>query len=128
MSRLLAFTGLIAALALAACAPAAPSPAVLPTFLPQQGLATPDINAAYPTVAAAESNTSQTVSGFSLNLQRAARWKTSLCGCLLHSAGRLGLDNLGRTLRIRRAGNFRIQLLHAEQARGRERAAGSALR
>ncbi len=73
MSRLLAFTGLIAALALAACAPAAPSPAVLPTFLPQQGLATPDINAAYPTVAAAESNTSQTVSGFSLNLQRAWR-------------------------------------------------------
>ena len=73
MVRVYVFIGLIAILALGACGPAGSSQAGLPTFLSQQGLATPEINAAYPTMAASESNTSQTVSGFSITLRRAWR-------------------------------------------------------
>lgn len=73
MSRLFTIIGLSALLVLAACGPAAPSPSVLPTFLSPQELATPLINQAYPTVQAPESNTSQTVSGFAVNFQRAWR-------------------------------------------------------
>jgi hypothetical protein len=46
---------------------------VLPTFLSSQSQVTPEINQAYPTVQALESNSSQTVSGFTVNLQRAWR-------------------------------------------------------
>jgi hypothetical protein len=60
-------------LALVACGPSSPAKGVLPTFLSPQGLATPEINQAYPTSQAAESNTSLTVSGFSVNLQKAWR-------------------------------------------------------
>ncbi len=73
MSRLLHFFGLIALLTLTACGPAAKSPVVLPTFLSSLGLATPEINPAYPTNQAPQSNTSLTVSGFTVNLQRAWR-------------------------------------------------------
>jgi hypothetical protein len=73
MPRLIYFVGLIALLPLAACSPAATTPVVLPTFLPPQVLATPEINQAYPTVQAIQSNTSLTVSGFTVNLQRAWR-------------------------------------------------------
>lgn len=74
MSRLFVFVGFLALLALTACGPAQSSQPVLPTFLsPQQAGATPLINEAYPTVQAPETNTSQTVSGFQVNLQRAWR-------------------------------------------------------
>ena len=60
-------------LALAACGPAGSGPAILPTFLPVGGGATPEINAAYPTQQAQQSNTNKTVGGFSIDLQRAWR-------------------------------------------------------
>jgi hypothetical protein len=73
MRRLFLFVGLLVLLTLTACGPAQATPVVLPTFLPTQGGATPDINPAYPTVQAITSNSSQTVSGFAVNLQRAWR-------------------------------------------------------
>ena len=74
MSRLFAVLGLIGMLGLAACGPAAPLPAILPTFLPAQGSQpTAEINQAYPTEQAQQSNASKTVSGFSVDLQRAWR-------------------------------------------------------
>ncbi len=73
MSRLFAIFGLISMLALTACGPAAPLPAILPTFLPAQGQVTPDINQAYPTEQAQQANKSETVSGFAVSLQRAWR-------------------------------------------------------
>ena len=73
MSRFVTILGLSGILVLAACGPAVPVPAILPTFLPAQGLVTAEINQAYPTEQAQQSNTSQTVSGFSVNLQRAWR-------------------------------------------------------
>jgi hypothetical protein len=73
MSRLPFFVSLIVLLALSACAPSTSSPVILPTFLPPQGQATPVINQAYPTEQAVLTNSSQSVSGFSVNLQRAWR-------------------------------------------------------
>ena len=72
MSRSLRILSLFVLVLLAACGPAS-SPAVLPTFLSPQQLTTPEINSAYPTAQAAESNTNQTVSGFTVNLQKAWR-------------------------------------------------------
>jgi hypothetical protein len=72
MSRILTVLGLISLLALSACGPGAPGPAILPTFLAPFG-ATPEINAAYPTQQAAQVNTNQTVGGFAINLQKAWR-------------------------------------------------------
>ena len=71
MHRYLAVSGLIAMLALAGCGPTARGAAVLPTFVP--GGATAEINSAYPTQQAAQQNASQTVGGFSVDLQRAWR-------------------------------------------------------
>jgi hypothetical protein len=74
MARLFYLIGLIAMLTMTACSPAVTTPAVLPTFLsPQQVLATPQINQAYPTEQAPQVNSSLTVSGFTVNLQRAWR-------------------------------------------------------
>ena len=73
MSRCLRILGFVGLVTLTACGPAAPSQGVLPTFLSPQQLATPEINSAYPTAQAAESNASQTVSGFSVSLQKAWR-------------------------------------------------------
>jgi len=75
MSRFAVIFALIGVLALSACGPAAPGPAVLPTFVqPQsQPLATAEINSAYPTEQAQQSNTSQSVSGFSVSFQKAWR-------------------------------------------------------
>ncbi len=73
MSRIFAIFGLISMLALTACGPAAPLPAILPTFLPAQGQVTPEINQAYPTEQAQQANKSETVSGFAVSLQRAWR-------------------------------------------------------
>ncbi len=73
MRRLFFLIGLVALLTLAACGPAAPTPVVLPTFLPPPGQATSDTNQAYPTAQAVQSNSNQTVSGFSVNLKRAWR-------------------------------------------------------
>lgn len=73
MSRMFVFVGSLALLGLAACGPAPSSQHVLPTFLSPQQAATPLINDAYPTVQAPETNTSQTVSGFEVNLQKAWR-------------------------------------------------------
>ncbi len=69
MSRTLAVLGLVAMLALAGCAPAVP--AGLPTFVAPG--ATAEINQAYPTQQAVQQNTSQTVGGFAINLERAWR-------------------------------------------------------
>ncbi len=69
MSRNLAALALVGILILAGCSPAAP--AGLPTFIAPG--ATPEINQAYPTQQAAQQNTSQTVGGFAINLQRAWR-------------------------------------------------------
>ncbi|HEX8990931.1 MAG TPA: hypothetical protein VF784_04570 [Anaerolineales bacterium] len=71
MYRYIAMSGLIATLALAGCGPVAPAAAVLPTFIPSG--ATAEINSAYPTQQAAQQNTSQSVGGFSVDLQRAWR-------------------------------------------------------
>lgn len=73
MSRLFSVISLGVMLALAACGPASMTPPILPTFLSPQDLATPDTNEAYPTQQAQLTNSSQTVSGFSVNLQRAWR-------------------------------------------------------
>ncbi len=73
MSRILLILGLALSLLLAACGPAAPKPPVLPTFIPLQTGATPEINQAYPTEQAKQSNANQTVGGFSVSLQRAWR-------------------------------------------------------
>jgi hypothetical protein len=75
MSRIYVIVSLIGVVALAACGPAAPAPAVLPTFLSPQnpGLATAEINEAYPTEQAKQASSSLTVSGFSMSLQRAWR-------------------------------------------------------
>lgn len=68
MKRLFGLLGLLA-LTAAACSSTLPSPVTS-----SQPLATPLIDAtSYPTVQAPESNTSQTVSGFAVNLQRAWR-------------------------------------------------------
>ena len=74
MSRVFLIMGIIGMLALAACGPAAPKPPVLPTFiaLPQTG-PTAEINQAYPTEQAQQINANQTVSGFTVGLQRAWR-------------------------------------------------------
>ncbi len=69
MSRTLAVLGLVAMLALAGCAPAAP--AGLPTFVVPG--ATAEINQAYPTQQAAQQNMSKSVGGFAINLERAWR-------------------------------------------------------
>jgi hypothetical protein len=73
MQRLFLLAGLVALLSLSACSPPAPAPVVLPTFITPQEIVTPEINQAYPTAQALESNTSLTVSGFTINLQRAWR-------------------------------------------------------
>ncbi len=73
MSRVFAIFGFVSMLALTACGPAAPLPAILPTFLPAQGQVTPEINQAYPTEQAQQANKSETVSGFAVSLQRAWR-------------------------------------------------------
>ena len=73
MPRLCYLVGLIALLILTACSPTATSPVVLPTFLSPQALATAEINQAYPTVQALQSNTTLIVSGFTVKLQRAWR-------------------------------------------------------
>ena len=69
MVRTFAVLGLVAMIALAGCAPAAP--AGLPTFVAPG--ATAEINSAYPTQQAMQQNTSQNVGGFDINLQRAWR-------------------------------------------------------
>ena len=73
MSRITIFVGLLTLLALSACAPATSSPVILPTFLAPQVQVTPSINQAYPTEQAILTNSDQTVSGFSVNIQRAWR-------------------------------------------------------
>ncbi len=71
MSRTLAVLGLVVVLALAGCAPGGTNGLILPTFVAPG--ATAEINSAYPTQQAAQQNTSQTVGGFAINLQRAWR-------------------------------------------------------
>ena len=75
MSRPIVLIELAGLLVLAACGPAAPSTAVLPTFIPPagQGIATAEINQAYPTEQAQQSDSNQSISGFSVTLQRAWR-------------------------------------------------------
>lgn len=61
-------------LASAGCGSPSPAQPVLPTFLAPQELATPLIDAAsYPTLQAPEVNTSQTVGGYMVSMQRAWR-------------------------------------------------------
>lgn len=72
MTRFLAVVGLAGLLVLTACGAAGPKGIVLPTFVAPPG-ATAEINQAYPTEQAKQSNANQTVSGFSVDLQRAWR-------------------------------------------------------
>src|SRR5512143_629721 len=72
MSRFLVILVIAGVLSLAACAPKLPGPPVLPTIA-VPAAATAEINQAYPTEQAKQSNATQTVSGFSVNLQRAWR-------------------------------------------------------
>ena len=73
MSRFPVVLALISMVVLAACRPAlAPAPAYLPTIAAPAG-PTAEVNRAYPTEQAKQSNATQTVSGFSVNLQRAWR-------------------------------------------------------
>jgi hypothetical protein len=73
MSRVIVFVALAVMLVLSACGPAGSGPVVLPTFLPPQAGPTAEINQAYPTEQALQSSATQTVSGFSVNLQKAWR-------------------------------------------------------
>lgn len=73
MSRLFLLVSLVVLLIMTACGPASTPPVILPTFLPSQGQSTPDINQAYPTKQALLTNSNQTVSGFSVDLQRVWR-------------------------------------------------------
>jgi hypothetical protein len=71
MSRFLVILTLTGVLALTACAPRLPGPPVLDSGAP--AAATAEINPAYPTEQAKQTSATQTVSGFSVNLQRAWR-------------------------------------------------------
>jgi hypothetical protein len=73
MPRLVSPLALTLVIIAAACSPATPTAAVLPTFVAPPQEATPSPNEAYPTSQASEPVASQTVSGFSLTLQRAWR-------------------------------------------------------
>lgn len=76
MARIRIATLLIVTFLLSACAPALPNPVpqpILPTFIAPATEVTAAFNEAYPTAQAIEANTSQTVSGFSMNLLRAWR-------------------------------------------------------
>ncbi len=77
MSRLLTALGLLGLLVLSACGPSVPGPEILPTFLSTPGdasaAAAAELNAAYPTQQAQQQNSSLTVGGFSVNLQKAWR-------------------------------------------------------
>jgi hypothetical protein len=74
MWRLLSCFAPCLCLLLAACAPSAPTvQEVLPTFVAPPEITLPPPNEAYPTARAAESNASQTVSGFSLRMEQAWR-------------------------------------------------------
>lgn len=73
MSRFLMLFTMAGTLALTACGPAGTGPVILPTILPPQAGPTAEINQAYPTEQAQQASATQTVSGFSVNLQRAWR-------------------------------------------------------
>ncbi|HTP01760.1 MAG TPA: hypothetical protein VMJ64_10330 [Anaerolineales bacterium] len=72
MSRFFILLAMAGMLGLAACGRSLGPPPVLPT-IQAPAAATAEINQAYPTEQAQQSNASQTVSGFSVNLQRAWR-------------------------------------------------------
>jgi hypothetical protein len=73
MRRGIGVIGALVLVMMGACAPVRPATPVLPTFLPSAEAVTAEPNAAYPTAQALSSNALQTVSGFSLALQRAWR-------------------------------------------------------
>ena len=73
MVRAKTLSGVMIVLMLGACAPAPVQQPILPTFVNEVEAAVPEPNEAYPTAQASESNSSQTVSGFALNLRRAWR-------------------------------------------------------
>jgi hypothetical protein len=70
MMRLIALAAAGVAMVLVACGPSSAPVPVLPTFLPPLSAAP---NEAYPTARAAESKSSQAVSGFTVDLERAWR-------------------------------------------------------
>ncbi len=71
MNRLIVVLPLIAILAVGCGYTAQPQP-VLPTFLPVQQIPTTEVSS-YPTMQAPQSNSSQSIGGFQVNLQRAWR-------------------------------------------------------
>lgn len=68
--RLLAFSAL---LGLYGCGSLSPAPVVMPTFVVSTAPSPAEVNPAYPTAQASESNTNQTVGGFTVELQKAWR-------------------------------------------------------
>ncbi len=72
MSRIFGVVGMVVLFTLSSCGSQSPQVPVLPTFVGVTESA-PAPNAAYPTSQAPEVNTTQTVSGFSLNLVKAWR-------------------------------------------------------
>jgi len=73
MARVSLSIGLAALVITAACSPAAPTTEVLPTFVAPTTSAEPVINEAYPTSQAVQSSATESVSGFTVALQRAWR-------------------------------------------------------
>ena len=63
----------LATLLISGCGSQAPTAEVLPTFVSPETAAPPAPNEAYPTAQAVQSSTAQTVSGFTVSLQRAWR-------------------------------------------------------
>lgn len=73
MLRVLLLAGLMGALVIAACAPQTSPSQVLPTFIAPVDTAAPHINEAYPTNEAVQGSATQSVSGFTVTVQRAWR-------------------------------------------------------
>lgn len=73
MQRVFAVTFLMASLVLVGCGRATPTSEVLPTFVAPETAAAPDLSQAYPTSQAAQAASTQTVSGFTVEVQRAWR-------------------------------------------------------
>lgn len=73
MSRASLLLGFAALMMVAACGPAVPTREVLPTFVAPATSLEPEINSAYPTSQAVQPSATESVSGFTVAVQRAWR-------------------------------------------------------